>query len=140
MQKLEFYIVLQENKIWFSSLLLFISQNYHHTENSNDSQNGLPYCLSKHYLHSESLWVHFESCGQRGICFFHNIEQPPPLCTIHYGDHAFIYYSLRKIKLTIPIMRKINNIVEENKQSCQPKSSHNQTQAVGPLYLKHPRS
>lgn len=33
-------------------------------------------------------------------------------------------------------MRKINNIVEENKQSCQPKSSRNQTQAAGPLYLK----
>lgn len=46
-------------------------------KNLNDSQNVLPCSLSKHYLHSEPLWVHFESCGQRGICFFHNIEHPP---------------------------------------------------------------
>jgi hypothetical protein len=54
----------------------------------------------------------------------------------HYGNHAFIYSSLRKMKLTIPSLMKINNTGEENKQLFQQKRSHDQAQAVVPLYLK----
>lgn len=35
---------------------------------------------------------------------------PSTLDTVHCGNHAFVYYSLRKMKLTIPSMRKVNNI------------------------------
>lgn len=115
-------------------IVIPFSQNYYHNEElkwiSMDCNT-----LSKHSLHFE----HLESLLKERNMFLPQ-HWTPTLNTVHYGNHAFVYYSLRKRKLTIPVMRKINNMGEENKQFCQQQSSHNQTQAVVPLYLKCPWS